>query len=111
MNPRTHCKLRDEDVTPFREQYGRFGRYHLHLGIRLHDFLDACQWQLMYLEVVVVLFEMGDHLLPVCGQDFLRVARQSLVDLVYQISMMNPAPSTDIARFRKSPYISPSPCV
>lgn len=81
MYPRAHRQFRDEDVASFREQDWRFSRYHLYLGISLHDFLDPREGKLMNLELVFLGLKMVDRLLPVGSKDVFVLSRQSLVDL------------------------------
>lgn len=69
MNPCAHGQLGDKDVATFGKQDGGFRRYHLDLGIRFHNLLDARQRQLMNLVVVGLSLQVGDRLLPVGSQD------------------------------------------
>ena len=81
MNPGSHCEFGNEDVAAFREEDWRFGGYHLDFWIGLHDFLDACEWQLMQFIVVIVRLEVRDNLLPVGCQDVFIGSVKALIDL------------------------------
>lgn len=81
MNPCTHGQLGDEDVATFGKQDWGFRRYHLDLGIRFHNLLDACQWQLMNLVIVSLSLQIGNGLLPIGRQDVPILAMESLADL------------------------------
>ena len=41
VDPCSHCKLGDEDVTSFGEEDGRFGANHFDFGVGFHDLLDT----------------------------------------------------------------------
>ena len=69
MYPCAHGELGDEDIAAFREQDWGFCRYHFHVRICFHDLLDACQWQLVYFVIMVLVLKLVDSLLPVGGQN------------------------------------------
>lgn len=84
MYPSTHCELRNEDITPLGEQDWRLRRDHFDFGVGFHNLLDAREWQLVYLEFVLLGLEMADCLLPVRSEDVLVLAGQALVNLLSQ---------------------------
>lgn len=66
MEPRADCELEDEELAGLGEENGGLGRYHADVLIRLHDLLDASQWELVILKVVdlfnVVALVVPEHL-------------------------------------------------
>ena len=104
VDPCAHRELGDEDVAPLGEEDGRFGRDHLDVWVCLHDLLDARQWQLMDLVVVVFVLESLDRVLPVVDQRVAVCAIQALADLGRLVRMVL---APNIAKLERV-YIRPS---
>lgn len=102
MDPGAHCELCDEDVAALGKEDGGLGRDHLDFRIGLHYLLDTRERKLMDFEVVLVVFEMSDGLLPVRSEDILVLACQALVDLGSQYQ---------IKRSKVITHICPRSCV
>ena len=75
VDPRAHRQLGDEDVAALGEQNRSFGRYHLDLWVRLHDFLNASQGELVDFVVMSLGLEVADGLLPISREDVAVVSR------------------------------------
>jgi len=82
MDPRAHGELGDENVSALGEQDGRLSGDHLDFRVCLHHLLDARQWQLVELVVMLVRLELRHLLLPVCVEDVAVVALQALIDIL-----------------------------
>ena len=59
MNLLKHWKFSDEYVTAFCKENLSFSGDHLRVWIRLHDFLDASQGQLMNLVIVILRLDLA----------------------------------------------------
>lgn len=60
------------------EEDGCLGRYHPHIFVRLHNLLNPCQWQLLLLECIQIVWLLVDFL-----TDFLKFNRKFLHVLLH----------------------------
>ena len=81
MNPSPHREFGDEDIAALRKEDRCFGGDHLDFWIGLHDFLDACERELVEFIIVGIGLEVGDYLLPVGCENVFVGSVKTLVDL------------------------------
>ena len=81
MYPRPHGQLCNKDIAALGEEDWCLGRDHFDFWIRLHDLLNASQGQLVDFELVSIILEMCDSLLPIGGEDVFVLASETLMNL------------------------------
>lgn len=81
VDPGAHREFGDEDVAAFGEEDGRLGADHFYFRVCFHNFLDACEGELVDFEIMGLRFKVVDCLLPIGGEDVAGGSGEALVDL------------------------------